>query len=384
MVYGECRRLLADVHDAEDAAQAVFFVLWMKATSLRRRATVAGWLHRVACNVCRNAQRARNVRRIHERRAAEMKLQSTSGNRSGGVEMGDVLDLELERLPGKYRLPLLLFHLEGRSIEEIAALMNVNSSTIGTRLSRGRDLLRDRMLRRGIAVTAAASTAAITDAAIAAALPPAFAATTAESAGLFAAGQVGAGGVVSPQAAALAKGAIRMLTVAKIKLTITGIVVIALAGGGAFAVVAVSRASAKPPESKLAGGQPTVAGPPAAQSRIVALETRPAERAAADVVFSFAGTVVDERGKPVAGAKLTLEKLAFNYWRRNLPPAAFPLWPFRTRRGGFILRARRAILRTAPRWACGCLRRSLRRRKATGLPPPRRSISRRPAAFGPS
>ena len=119
MVLGLCRRLLADAEDADDAAQAVFLVLWVKAGSLRRRSTVAGWLHRVAWHVCRNAKRGKIVRTTHERRAAESRQQSSDDNPPCHDPIQDVLDEEMERLPDKYRLPLVLFHLEGRSIEEI-------------------------------------------------------------------------------------------------------------------------------------------------------------------------------------------------------------------------------------------------------------------------
>jgi RNA polymerase sigma factor (sigma-70 family) len=250
MVYRECRRLLADAHDAEDAAQAVFLVLWKKARSLRRRTTVAAWLHRVACHVCRNAQRARNVRKIHERHTAETMPQSSSDNSSGAVEMKDVLDEELEQLPEKYRLPLLLFHLEGRSIEEIAALMSLKSSTVGTRLSRGREMLRNRIVRRGIAMSTATCAAAFSAAATAAPLPPTFVATAAQSAGFFAAGKLAAAGALSPQAAALAKGVIHMLTVAKLKLAIAGVVVASLACGGTVAVVTVMGGSERSPQHR--------------------------------------------------------------------------------------------------------------------------------------
>ncbi len=59
LVLAACRRQLGDGGDAEDAAQAVFLVLWKKARSLRNQRSVAAWLHRVVRNVCRNARRAR-------------------------------------------------------------------------------------------------------------------------------------------------------------------------------------------------------------------------------------------------------------------------------------------------------------------------------------
>jgi len=236
LVYNECCRLLANSHDAEDAAQAVFLVLWKKANGLRTRPTVAQWLHRVAINVCRNAQRARIVRRTHERRAAELYGRRSGGQDASG-ELKDFLDEDLDRLPERYRLPLILFHLEGRSIEEIGALLSVNNSTIGTRLSRGREMLRARLARRGIAVGTAALWAAMGSDAGATALPSTFVATTTQSACLFAAGKVSATGALSARATALANGAIRMMAVAKYKLGAAAMVAAALIGAGTVAMI---------------------------------------------------------------------------------------------------------------------------------------------------
>jgi RNA polymerase sigma factor (sigma-70 family) len=232
MVLGECGRLLADAHEAEDAAQAVFLVLWEKARSLRRQSTVAGWLHRVAWHVCRNAQRAKAVRKTHERRAAESRQESSNENSSCNAQIQDVLDDELEHLPEKYRLPLLLFHLEGRSIEEIGALLRLRAPTVGTRLSRGREILRKRMVRRGIIT--ATSTAALS--AAAAPVSATWISMSAQSAPAFAAGRFVQEGLITPQTAALAKGGLRLLNVAKLKLALGAAVTASLSCGGIAAL----------------------------------------------------------------------------------------------------------------------------------------------------
>src|SRR5262245_33445354 len=81
MIYRECHRLLAHGHDAEDAAQAVFLVLWKKAVSLRSSMTVAPWLHRVAHNICRNVQRANHVRKTREQQAAANQVATSARDR---------------------------------------------------------------------------------------------------------------------------------------------------------------------------------------------------------------------------------------------------------------------------------------------------------------
>lgn len=236
MVLGQCRRLLADAQDAEDAAQAVFFVLWVKARNLRNRPTVAGWLHRVAWHVCRNAKRAKIVRKIHERRAAELSQSSSNDNPSHHAPIPDALDEELERLPEKYRLPLLLFHLEGRSIEEIGALMGLKTSTVGTRLSRGREILQQRMAQRGIVLTTATSVAVLSAAGSAASVSAAWVSTSTQAARAFAAGRFMQEGAMTPQTAALARGALRLLNVAKLKLVLGATLTAFLSCGGITAI----------------------------------------------------------------------------------------------------------------------------------------------------
>src|SRR5207248_292090 len=69
LVLGVCRQLLGDVHDAEDAFQAVFLILAKRAASICRRESLSAWLHRVAVNVSRTAQVRTARRRALERRA---------------------------------------------------------------------------------------------------------------------------------------------------------------------------------------------------------------------------------------------------------------------------------------------------------------------------
>jgi RNA polymerase sigma factor (sigma-70 family) len=217
MVLGVCRRQLDDSHDAEDAAQAVFLVLWEKAAALRRRNSVAGWLHHVARNVCRNVKRARKARKSHERKAAEMTDQDQT-EPAKWDDIKQVLDNELDRLPDKYRLPIILCHLESRSQGEAAALLDVTQSTIAKRMKRGREILCQRLKRRGVTIGVATLATTLTTSATAAVVPATFTATTTQAATLFAAGKIAVGGALSAQTAALAKGTINMLTIAKIKM----------------------------------------------------------------------------------------------------------------------------------------------------------------------
>ena len=217
MVAGACRRQLGNTSDADDAVQAVFLILWKKARSLQRRSSIAGWLHNVARNVCRDAQKARRVRAARERDAAEQKSNMHTADREF-AEIRGLLDEELDALPEKYRLPIILFHLEGHSLEEVAALLGTKPSTVGSRLARGRERLRSRMARRGLVVTVAALTAAMSANATSAAVSASFVANMVQAASLYGAGAAGAGGLVSAKAVALTQGTMNMLTLAKLRL----------------------------------------------------------------------------------------------------------------------------------------------------------------------
>jgi DNA-directed RNA polymerase specialized sigma24 family protein len=121
LVLGLCRRVLRDDHDAEDAFQATFLVLMRKA---RRRAKSNG------------AAAAGKPEPSPER-----------GNAAG------LLDDELSRLPDRYRAPLVLCYLEGLTNGEAARQLGCPEGTVWTRLSRGRELLRHRLARRGVTLS---------------------------------------------------------------------------------------------------------------------------------------------------------------------------------------------------------------------------------------
>src|SRR5262245_16298201 len=204
MVLGTCRRVLGNAHDAEDAFQATFLILARKAAGAVRYQTVGGWLHEVAYHVALR-QRARTGRRQqHERQGVKVPAQQTMTDLERR-ELRQVLDEELRRLPEKYRTPLVLCYLEGRSNEEAARALACPVSTLGWRLGRGRELLRGRLLRRGLALPAAAVGAALAEQA-SAALPPALGAVV-RGAVAFTKGTAAVGGA-SARAVGVAEGVV--------------------------------------------------------------------------------------------------------------------------------------------------------------------------------
>ena len=154
MVMGVCRQILRHPHDADDAFQATFLVLVRKARSIRVGESLAPWLYGVAY---RTALRARAIASRYRSAAVEQleEPMDSSSNHACHFDLRPLLHEELNRLPGKYREPIVLCHLEGKTHEEAARLLQWPVGTVSGRLSRGRELLRSRLKRRGMEVSPA-------------------------------------------------------------------------------------------------------------------------------------------------------------------------------------------------------------------------------------
>ena len=117
--------------------------------SIRRRDNLAGWLYGVAQRLARRARQSETTRLQGLRRVSDERLCTAGGGDPAWDELVGVLDEELRRLPERYRSPLLLCYLEGRTQDEAARQLNWSLSTLRRRLENGRQLLRGRMTRRG-------------------------------------------------------------------------------------------------------------------------------------------------------------------------------------------------------------------------------------------
>lgn len=185
MVLGLCRRMLRDPRDVEDAFQATFLVLVRKAPAIRDRTLLGNWLYGVAFRVARRT-RARTLRR-RDREAPAGWVDLAAGPEPAiPSEAEPLLDQELNRLPEKYRAPLVLCYLRGRTHDQAAQELRCPVGTVRSRMARGRDLLRDRLTRRGFD-PAALSTILIAEPAIStrmlvATVPPPLAAITVRTA----------------------------------------------------------------------------------------------------------------------------------------------------------------------------------------------------------
>jgi RNA polymerase sigma factor (sigma-70 family) len=153
MVLALCRRILGQHQDAEDAFQAAFLVLARRAGSLRKRPSLAAWLHGVAYRIARKARTAVARRRKHERQAGLAR----SEQRAEDVDQPEsfaLFDEELARLPERFREPLILCYLDGLTHQEASQRLSLRPRTLKARLERGRALLRKALERRGVAGSA--------------------------------------------------------------------------------------------------------------------------------------------------------------------------------------------------------------------------------------
>ncbi|HLH29078.1 MAG TPA: RNA polymerase sigma factor, partial [Acidimicrobiales bacterium] len=155
MVLGVCRRILHDGHDVEDAFQATFLVLVRRARSIRDPGRLGPWLHGVARRVALGARSEASRRRSHQdvRRLIGFAEDPAArpASRAEGEDVLDIIDQEISRLPARYREAVVLCDLEGRSYAEAAHRLRCPLGTLQSRLARGRARLRARLVRRGLA-----------------------------------------------------------------------------------------------------------------------------------------------------------------------------------------------------------------------------------------
>jgi RNA polymerase sigma factor (sigma-70 family) len=276
MVLKVCRQLLNDPNDVDDAFQATFIVLARRASSLRRRDLLGNWLYGVAYRVARRARSlaAQRADRISD--ATPIEALSSCDPSSSGLEPDALVRLHeaVSHLPDRYRIPVVLCYFEGLTHEEAAERLDWPLGSVKGRLARARDLLRKRLVRRGVGLSAGAVLAGVEQNARALVPPPlqikavrSALLISGESARVFAATSA-----ISISVATLAQGVIRTMVVSQIRAIVipvligagvvsTGASVVAFQGAGS------SRQSVKPASPDV------VTSPPHSSSAI--LESKP-------------------------------------------------------------------------------------------------------------
>jgi len=205
MVWGVCRRVLQDAHQAEDAFQATFLVLVRKARSIRKHESLGSWLYGVAYRVAAKARARAKTRSARERRFVEMPRPDPLDEMTW-LELRAVLDEELSRLPEKYRAPVVLCYLEGKTHEQAARQLGCPRTSLSSRLSRARTLLQQRLATRGLALSAGLLATVLVEKAVAE-VPALLLLST-----IRAATHIAGAGAVSPQAASLAEGVLKTMS----------------------------------------------------------------------------------------------------------------------------------------------------------------------------
>jgi RNA polymerase sigma factor (sigma-70 family) len=300
MVLHVCRQLLGDRHYAEDAFQAVFLVLARKALSIRDPDLVGTWLYGVAIRTARKA-RARLDRR-REREESDSERRPSPGSR--GVveptvppveesaivrEQVQVLHDEVERLPGPFRLPVILCYFEGLTLDEAARRLRCPAGTLRSRLARAREKLGRALTRRGFALSTTVLAAALSPRSASASISPHLCDITARAAIRFVTRQA-----VAPTASTVAQKVLRTMTIHNLRTAIVTLVFLAgLAAGGAYLARSIAM-----------GDEPSKA-PAAAQALAGTKPTADAQKSAPGRMY-VVGRVLDPQDKPVPNATVNV------------------------------------------------------------------------------
>lgn len=225
MVWGVCRRALPH-HDAEDAFQATFLVLARRPDAVRPPGLLGNWLYGVAR---RTALKARALAAKRQMREATVDTlpEPPAPEPAEWADLRPVLDRELERLPAKYRAPIVLCDLEGKTRQEAARRLGWPEGTVNSRLSLARKKLAARLARRGLALSGGVLTVTLVERA-AARVPADLLTATVRL-------------LTDPAAAPgpatiLAHQVVRAMTLTRLQLTALVLVAAGLVGGGAFLI----------------------------------------------------------------------------------------------------------------------------------------------------
>jgi HlyD family secretion protein len=241
MVLRVCRGVLADPDDREDAFQATFLVLVKKARALWVRDSLGPWLHQVAYRTASCARSTAARRRRHERLAALSRQESRPG---AGDELGRILHEEIDRLPERFRAPVVLCDLEGCSHEQAARHLGCPIGSVKSRQARGRERLRDRLRRRGLAPRGGLLGTALAPDARDVLLPPALVDSTTRAVVRFVTFQT----VIRGSAVSLAQGVLRSMSMTQ-WLKVASVLVVLGATASGIGLLAQNQKSGPEPES---------------------------------------------------------------------------------------------------------------------------------------
>lgn len=227
MVLGVCRRVAGHAQDAEDAFQATFLVLARKAIGVWPREKVGNWLYGVAYRIALKARAATQKRQAREKPIHDAP-EPTAPLAESDPDWLPLLDRELHGLPAKYRVPIVLCDLQGKTQHDAARQLGWPQGTLSGRLSRAHVLLGQRLARRGFTLGATALASALAAQSAAAHPPESLLTATVKAAGFLGVKQALAAGAISGRVAALSEGVLKSMMWNKLKTAMIGVVALAV------------------------------------------------------------------------------------------------------------------------------------------------------------
>jgi RNA polymerase sigma factor (sigma-70 family) len=313
MVLGVCHRALANPNDVEDAFQATFLVLARRARSVRVGDSLGRWLYGVARRVAAKAQARSQRERI---RTTPLDHEPVApSDPADQIGLVAALDEEVSRLPAKYRAPVALCHFEGLTHAEAADRLRWPVGTVSGRLSRARDLLRDRLARRGVAP----AVAVLTGEGVRAAVPEPLVAATVRAATQLAMLGPSQAGAIPASALSLMNAVLRAAAVLRLKVAAAVLLAIAVAGavlaasargGGGVVDIASDQGAGRAPTVALVAAADSSAGHRLVDEIVKEIEEALATAAEPGLGYAGAGeirlmpNVNDLNALPSAGKRL--------------------------------------------------------------------------------
>jgi HlyD family secretion protein len=256
LVWRVCLAIVRDQHDAEDAFQATFLVLLRKARSLWVRDSLGPWLHQVAHRTASCLRRTVIRRRKHERRcAARDATRSVKVGTPRDPDREAAIHEEVNRLPEKYRAPVVLCDLEGRTHQEAARFLGWPIGTVKSRQLQGRQLIRDRLVRRGWGPAVAGAVVDSLRRTALAAMPKEVSRSTVDAA-MQQSARLLTGFVVSAHVLELTQGVIRAMLWIRLRYVAAVTLAVGIASGGASVYVCGSQEPA-PKDGQPVSNRPT-------------------------------------------------------------------------------------------------------------------------------